>query len=240
MLPIVDSRGCVQDCEFCDVVAFWKKFQYLSAEDIFQRMQHYINLHGTYRFQFSSSICNGNLREFKKLVNLIAQYNRQVVVEEEKIHWVGSFIVRPASQHPESLWQTIKDSNGFLLTGVESIVEHVRINLGKKFTNADLDHHLDMAKKYQVPMNLLMIAAYPTETPEDFETSKQWFRDHKDFANNTIHKVQITLPTILPGTKLESTVDQQLFNRNSVARRQHGTELLEVIKQCGFNTQPFF
>lgn len=239
LLPIIDSRGCVQQCEFCDVIAFWKKFQYLSAENIFGQMIDHIKTYGISRFQFSSSICNGNLREFKKLMTMISDYNSQVN-SEQQIHWVGSFIVRPAPAHPESLWKLIKNSNGFLLTGVESLVERVRIALGKKFSNQDLDHHLNMAKKFQVPMNILLIAAYHTETHEERESCKKWFQDRRDFANNTIMQVQITLPTILAGTKLESNVDKSQFDQDTIHRKQFGLELKEVIESCGFITRPFF
>lgn len=240
LLPIVDSRGCVQNCEFCDVIAFWKKFRSLTAENIFSQMKFHIKKYGIYRFQFASSICNGNLKEFRKLIRLIADYNNSVISTDEQIHWIGSFIVRPASNHPEEMWKLIKESNGFLLTGVESIVEHVRIALGKKFNNADLDHHLEMGRKYQVPMNLLMIASYPTETPDDYEKSKQWFIDHREFANNTVMQVQITLPQILHGTKLQASIDRDQFNQRRNTREEHARELYNIIKSCGFVTKPFF
>jgi len=239
LLPIVDSRGCVQSCEFCDVVAFWKKFQYLTATNIFKQMMIHIKTYGVYRFQFASSICNGNLREFKKLVKMIADHNELVTVGEQ-IHWIGSFIVRPAAQHKEELFELIKKSNGFLLTGVESIVENVRINLGKRFNNADLEHHLQMLKKYQLKTNLLMIAAYPTETLEDYETVKQWFIDHADFANNTIEKVQMTLPGILAGTVLETKIDRVEFQANKLLRLQHAQNLVRIMEKCGYNIQTFF
>jgi len=239
LLPIVDSRGCVQQCEFCDVIAFWKKFQFLSAENIFRQMMLHIETYGVYRFQFSSSICNGNLREFRKLMQMLSDYNYKAIAEEQ-LHWVGSFIVRPATSHPESLWELIQRSNGYLLTGVESVTERVRIALGKKFSNEDLDYHLTMARKYQVPMNMLLIAAYYTETEEDWVNSKQWFRDRQDFANNTIMQVQMTLPTILAGTKLEATVDRDKFLANHNNRLSHARELKEVIESCGFVTWPFF
>lgn len=239
LLPIVDSRGCVQSCEFCDVIAFWKKFQYLTAENIFQQMLAHIKLYNSYRFQFASSICNGNLREFKKLVQLIADHNKRLTAEEQ-IHWIGSFIVRSANNHPEELWQLIRDSNGFLLTGVESITEKVRINLGKKFTNQDLEHHLQMAKKYQVPMNLLMIASYPGETEQDYEATKQWFIEHSGFAGNTIKRVQCTLPGILPGTKLEKKVTREEFSKEGPLRYQRAIQLRETIVKCGFEIQTFF
>jgi len=239
LLPIVDSRGCVQSCEFCDVIEFWKKFQYLKADNIFNQMLQHITKYRVYRFQFASSICNGNLREFKKLVQLIADYNNRVTYLEQ-IHWVGSFIVRPATQHKEELFELIKLSNGFLLTGVESIVDRVRIALGKKFNNDDLDHHLQMLKKYGIRTNLLMIAAYPTETVEDYEIVKQWFREHKEYANVTIQHVQLTLPGILAGTELERTIDLKQFNDTEFQRRRHGKNLIEVLNECGYKVKPFF
>ena len=239
LLPIVDSRGCVQSCEFCDVIAFWKKFQYRTAEHIFDQMIQHIQQYQTYRFQFASSICNGNMKEFKKLVQLIANYNNQVT-SSEQIHWVGSFIVRPAIHHKEELFELIKQSNGFLLTGVESIIENVRIELGKKFNNTDLDYHLEMLKKYQIKTNLLMIAAYPTETPENYEQVKQWFVDHKDYANNTIEQVQMTLPGILSGTELEKTIDLDKFKATQSSRLKHGRTLIELLQQCGYKVNPFF
>jgi radical SAM superfamily enzyme YgiQ (UPF0313 family) len=239
LLPIVDSRGCVQDCEFCDVISFWTKFQYLSAENIFNQMLQHITDYRVYRFQFGSSICNGNLREFKKLVQLIADYNDSAT-NLEQIHWVGSFIVRPATQHKEELFKLIKRSNGFLLTGVESIVARVRIALGKRFDNDDLEHHLQMLKKYGIRTNLLMIAAYPTETVNDYEVVNQWFRDHKEYANVTIEHVQLTLPSVLSGTELEKTVDLKQFNDTELQRRQHGTNLIEILRECGYKIKTFF
>ena len=238
-LPIVDSRGCVQVCEFCDVVAFWKKFQYQTAETIFDTMKFYVENYGIMRFHFASSICNGNLKEFRKLIEMLADYN-DAHTEADQIHWMGSFIVRPKNNHPEAMWELIKKSNGFLLTGVESIIENVRIDLGKKFTNEDLDHHLTMAKKYQVGMNLLLIAGYHTETVEDYETAKQWFRDRKEFALDPVHQVQLTTVGILPGTKLDATIDRAHFARTANARYKQAVELNEVITSCGFVTRIFF
>jgi hypothetical protein len=238
-IPVVDSRGCVQQCEFCDVIALWKKFQYKKAKTIFQEMKDHIKNYNIYRFQFNSSICNGNLKEFKQLMELIAEYNDSVSVDQQ-IHWSGHFIVRSASSHPESLWQIMKKTNGFLWVGVESVTERVRIGLGKKFSNDDLDHHLEMGRKFQVPMNLLCIAAYYTETEEEFEQGKQWFIDRKDFANNTVMQVQLTIPTVLAGTKLEATVDIDKFNETEPTRIRHAQELYNVVQSCGFTTRCFF
>jgi radical SAM superfamily enzyme YgiQ (UPF0313 family) len=205
-IPIVDSRGCVRKCEFCDVIEIWKEYQYTTANSTFDQMLRQYQKYNITHFDFRSSISNGNLREFKKLMSLIAEYN-DGKFSSEQFSWEGSFIVRPESQHNEELWKDLSRTNATLFLGVESIVESVRINLGKNFTNSDLDYHLEMAQKYNIDISLLFIAGYHSETLEDFETVKQWFRDRTRYANNSIREIKMTELDILPYTKLGRNLD---------------------------------
>jgi len=205
-IPICDSRGCVRTCEFCDIIEHWKRYQYRTADNIFAEMQHQIKTHNITRFFFYNSLTNGNMKEFQKLLDLICEYNDNHL--HKQISWDGYFIVRNARQHPEEFWRKIKKSNGHLQLGIESVIEKVRVNLGKNFTNEDIDYHLEMAKKYSVPLLLLLIVGYPTETREDFEFTKQWFRDRQQYGQNTIKSVVCSLAAILPNTKLERKQDE--------------------------------
>ena len=251
-IPIMDSKGCVRDCEFCDVVAFWKKYQYMTAEKIFEQMMHQYKKHDILHFDFRSSISNGNLKEFKKLLALMSAYN-QGKYRSEQISWEGSFIVRQASQHPELVWQQIQDTNGRVFMGVESVVPNVRHALGKSFSNEDVDYHLEMGQKYGITQTLLLIVGYPTETLEDYEFTKQWFRDRKQYANNSVIEVFLSPLEILPGTKIEHSgknmtltpiktkedrvhwVNQQL-NITPEQRQEYFQELKTICTdECGFN-----
>lgn len=200
-VPIIDSRGCVRSCEFCDIIQHWKKYKYRSAENVWNEIQHQIKKHGIRHITFRNSLTNGNMKNFRALVKYMADYNR--ANEQNKISWAGYFIIRDAQQHPESMWQDIADSGGYLWLGVESVVQRVRHQLGKKFDNIDIDYHLEQAKKWNVPLMLLIIVGYPSETRNDYEFTKQWFRDRKIYANKPVKNVLLSPASILPGTALE-------------------------------------
>ena len=238
-LSIVDSRGCVQKCEFCDVIEFWKHYQYLPAEQIFKQMMTLIKKYNVYRFDFTSSISNGNMVEFTKLMQIIADYNKGKYVNKQ-IHWNGNFIIRKKGRHSDTLYNNIKKSNGHLNCGVESLLSLPRINLGKNFDNNDLEHHLQKCKEHKIPVNLLIIAAYPTETEDDYKKALQWFEDNKSYANNTIMEVQMTLPALLAGTRLSRRVNKEEFEKGHEARKIHGLKLKQKAKECGFQVVTFF
>jgi radical SAM superfamily enzyme YgiQ (UPF0313 family) len=165
-----------------------------------------INQYRMRDFDFRSSLSNGNLKEFKKLLQLMHDYN-QGKFRPEQISWNASFIVRPKSQHPEIMWKQMGETNASLSIGVESVVPVVRKNLGKYFDNADIDYHLEMAKKYNVKIILMIITGYPTETIEDYEFTKQWFQDRVQYKD-TISRLFLTPITILPGTELERNISK--------------------------------
>ena len=101
-----------------------------------------------------------------------------------------------------------------------------------------------MGKKYNVPLLLLIISAYPTETRADLEFTKQWFRDRLHYAGNSVFQVAISYASVLPGTKLEERADEYgikvgkypsiWFNQNLAVtaemKANHIHELNEICK----------
>ena len=199
-IPLMDSRGCVKNCEFCDIVEYWQKFNFRSAESIFNEILSQIETYNIRHIAFRNSLINGNLKEFKKLLVLIADYNRGLP-REHQISWGSYFIVRQASQHPPEMWQLLKENNAKLYLGIESLIERVRHGMGKTFDNAALTYHLQQAQHFDIKLFLLIIVGYPTETLEDYEATKQWFRDNACYAS-TVYQVGLSLAAVLPNTTL--------------------------------------
>jgi hypothetical protein len=130
------------------------------------------------------------------------------------------------------------------------VVEHVRKGLGKNFSNKDIDYHLEMARIYHVPLWLLLIIGYPTETKEDFAYTRQWFKDRAAYAKQPIRSVVCTLSAILPNTQLDRRRDDYgiikgdipviWMNKHSMITQQDRIEHLDrlnlILQESGMNS----
>lgn len=245
------SRGCVRECTFCDIHEHWEKFQWRSAESIFEEIKTQYELYGIDIFNFSDSLINGNQKEYRKLIKLLADFNNQQPLEKQ-IKWTSFFIFRPKNQMTEDDWQLTKESGAMLLmVGVESFSDPVREHLKKKFNNEDLEHNLSMAKKYGVKLALLIIIGYVTETEHDHQLQLNWLKNNQHYANDPIVNISIgSTMSVLPGTwvyqhqddlgiKLNSdTIFQdwtvEKINSTPDIRLQRHREFLEACKENKF------
>jgi len=188
-IPMYGSRGCVRRCTFCDVYKIWKKFKLRSADDVFNEMLFQIEQTGIRSFYFRDSLINGSVSEYKKLIRLMAEYNQSHDINE-RITWASFFIFRPKNQMDEEDWKLTAESGAVdLIVGIESLVDHIRFHMRKKFTNDDIDFGLEMAKKYRIGLTFLLIIGYVNETEQDFEDSLTWLREHQQYAGFPIHSV---------------------------------------------------
>lgn len=202
-VSIWGSRGCVRDCTFCDIHQHWSKFQWRSAESIFNEMKHQAEKYNINMYHFADSLVNGNQKEYRKLIRLLAAHNRDLP-DHKKIRWSGFFIFRHKEQMKEEDWKYTAESGAdILVVGVESFVEHIRYHIKKPFSNQDLDYGLKMAKQYGIGVGLLIIVGYVTETQKDHEEQIQWLYNNKHYANDPVKFIQAgSTLSILPGTWL--------------------------------------
>jgi radical SAM superfamily enzyme YgiQ (UPF0313 family) len=188
-LGIFINRGCVYQCTFCDIHKIWEKFKYRKAESVFEEMCRQVERTGFSDFYFRDNIINGSISEYRKLIQLLAEYNR---THDKKITWYGNFNLRSRTDMPESDWALTKQSGcSYFVTGGETLVDHARFHMGKKWTNRDLDFALSMAKKYKIKMTFCIIVGYVNESDEDFESCLQWFRDNIHYAGDPLASISL-------------------------------------------------
>jgi len=206
VLPLVGSRGCVRQCTFCDYIANWKRFQWRTADDIFAEMLHQYNRYNIRSFKFQDSLTNGNMKEFVRLTELISKHNLDNSTHSFK--WSGYYIFRDITSTTDREWELLHTSGAEnLAVGIENLNEHIRYAIGKKFSNASIDRHLVLAKKYNIQIQLLNIVGYITETEKDIDFIKQWLRDHVDYRDILFIQWGGTLG-IFPNTYLDQNQEK--------------------------------
>lgn len=206
-IPILGSRGCVRNCTFCDIHSHWTKFSWRTGEHIFNEMLELNKKYNIYSFTFQDSLINGNLKEYRKLMQLIANYN-STQDEDHKFIWSSFFILRPESSFTEEDWRLTAEGGGlYLIIGIETFNDASRFHLGKKFTNEDIEFGLQMAKKYKIKFILLYLIGYVTDTEQDVDFAVEWLESHAEEYRDT---VEINLGSSLGIT--EGTPLKEKFN----------------------------
>lgn len=208
-IVITGSRGCVRKCTYCDVARYWPKFRFRSGENIAAEMYHYYKTLGISNFEFSDSLINGSLKQFKAMICALLDYQKQD--PNFKISYKGQYICRQSSHMNSQDYRDLKQSGcDYLYVGVESFSQRTRFEMDKKFTNEDLDFHLEMCGRVGIKNSLLMMVGYPTETEDDHRQNIEWLKKNQKYAQaGTIAMIVFGYTTsILEDTPLYHLTDQ--------------------------------
>lgn len=195
VLNLSTSRGCVRACTFCDVSKTWPKFRFRSGRSVAQEVFKHWQDTGIPHFHINDSLINGSLRSFR-------EFNQEMIALKQQhagladFSYNGMFIVRDKRSHEESMFADMAAAGcDSLAIGVETGSDRLRALMAKKFTNEDLDHHLEMCQKYGIGNTLLMFVAHPQETEQDYEQTLMLLdRYQKYLLDDTIIGVNFTGP----------------------------------------------
>lgn len=207
---IYGSRGCVRKCTFCDIHTYWPKYKYRSGESIASEMIMYYEKYGTKNFYFSDSLFNGSIKSFTDYLNKLSKYP-----VAKNFRWGGYAIIRPKNQHPPEMYDMIAETGkSFWVTGTESFVDRVRLEMLKKFTNDDMLYHLEQSARIGLENTLLMIPTWPSETAQEHEEYLSWFPKLKKYvANGAIAGVSVS-PRLIALSKTALGRDPNLMYKD--------------------------
>lgn len=247
VLPLLGSRGCVRQCTFCDYIANWKKFQWRKAEDIFNEMVEQHRRYNISTFQFQDSLTNGSLKEFRRLCELLTDYNKN---NATPFRWSGYYIFREWNDASVRDWELVAGSGAEILAvGIENLNQDIRYAIGKKFSDESITLHIQQAQKHKITLQLLNIVGYVNETRQHIDRIRQWLYDHTQYQDTINLQWGGTLG-IFPNTYLEShkeelgikmigTQPQQWINPTTDStpelRAQWVKELTDLSEELGYN-----
>lgn len=208
-LCIIGSRGCVRNCTFCDVAKTTPKYRYRSGKNIAQELIHHYETHGISNFYFTDSLVNGSYKAFEQMCEALANYKFA-----NEIKWSGQYIIRSKETTPTDHFYMLKQSGcRNLFVGIESGSDRVRFELGKKFTNNDIEFYLENFAHFGIQVLFLFFSGYVTETEKDHAETLQMFKRWQRYvATGTIVGIEtLNILTILPGTPLEEIARKNKF-----------------------------
>lgn len=201
MLPVTGSKGCVRDCDFCDVKYHFGKYRYRSGADIANELIEVSAKFNIKKFQFTDSLVNGGFKPFREFLEVLSRFN--LANPDKKITWNGQYICRPSKEVPQDLYQLMRDSGAHGLTiGAESGSNRVLQAMNKKTTVEALLMELENFRKYNITCMLLTFVGHWSETWDDFiEHCKMFIKIAPYVRSGTISAVCIGYPfTLLDGT----------------------------------------
>lgn len=158
------SRGCVAQCSFCAETYFWK-FRSLSPERIVAEIEHQVKEHNIIRVWFVDSLINGNLKNFRKLVDLLIE-------KTSHIYW--NSYARCDGRMEAEFFRKIKRSGGTTLSfGVESGSQKVLDDMRKKIEIWEIENNLRDCKNAEIFTHVNWIIGFATEEAIDHFHSMQ-------------------------------------------------------------------
>ena len=199
--PVTGSRGCVRNCDFCDVRFQFGKYRYRKGKDIANEMLKINKQYGFKKFIFTDSLVNGGLKPLEEFCTIIAEHNKNN--PNNLIRWTGQYVCRESKFMPERLYELMAKSGAEGLTvGAESGSEHVLVHMDKKTTATALLEELEMFQKYGITSFILILIGHWAEQEDDFiEHCRVMYNLLPYVRSGTVSRISLGLPAmILDGT----------------------------------------
>lgn len=195
-LPVTGSKGCVRNCEFCDVNKQYGKFKYRSGVDVANEMIALSNRYHISNFFLNDSLVNGSLKAFTEFITVLADYNQTAT---DKITWSGQYISRPPSQVKREVYELMLQSGASnMLIGVESGSNDVLKSINKKVTIEDVLEELQIFSEVGLTCSTNIIPGYWNESWDNFLETVKFLKDVYPYVKDgTIANIAILIPLVI-------------------------------------------
>ncbi len=202
IIPIMTSRGCPFDCNFCTVTKiFGKKFRMQSPRRIIAEVKHALSFFKTRSIFFYDDNFTANQRRIDELCDLI-------VSEGLDISWSAQ-VRQDIANNPVLLGKMAKAGCRIVYIGFESISDETLKAMHKSQTRKDIEVSIRVIQQAGINVHGMFIFGDDHDTVESL-------RQTANFAiNQHIDTVQFMILTPFPGTPVyEKLVEEKrLFHR---------------------------
>jgi radical SAM superfamily enzyme YgiQ (UPF0313 family) len=201
-IPLMTSRGCPFDCNFCTVTKiFGKRFRMQSPERIIRDIVNAVGFFHTRSFFFYDDNFTANKKRVREVCDLL-------IKSKLNITWITQ-VRSDISKDPELLALMEEAGCRFVFIGFESINDETLAAMHKSQTKQDIEDAISTIRQYGISIHGMFIFGDDHDTPETIQATV-------DFAiSHHIDTVQFMILTPFPGTQYyESiTAENRLLHR---------------------------
>ena len=202
-IPLMTSRGCPFDCNFCTVTKiFGKKFRMQSAEKIFLEIENALTYFNNRDFFFYDDNFTANKKRVHELCDLIIE-------KKLDINWAAQ-VRTDLAKDPELIKKMVKAGLSWVYIGFESIEDATLKALNKSQSRTDIENSIRVLHEFGVNIHGMFMFG------EDLDTV-QTIHNTVEFAiKNEIDTVQFMILTPFPGTQIYDKIvnEGRLFHKN--------------------------
>ncbi len=208
LIPIMTTRGCPYNCDFCCVTnLFGKKIRYVPVENVVRDIKE----SGSKNFIFLDDNIIGHPKYAKELFKAIKPL---------KIRWVGQASVSLLVNDDELLQLAAESGCKVLFFGIETVSTEQLKTMRKTIKEIkNLEIALKKIKKAGILIHASMVFGFDNDTKEIFDETVQFLE------RNKVSTVSFNVLTPYPGTKVYNdlkkegrltTTDWRYYDHNTV------------------------
>jgi radical SAM superfamily enzyme YgiQ (UPF0313 family) len=189
IIPIMTSRGCPFDCNFCTVTKiFGKRFRMQSPRRVIDEVKNALSMFKTNGVFFYDDNFTANRKRVEELCGLI---------EKEKINCAWTTQVRSdVARDPELVRLMSRSGCRWFYIGFESINDETLKAYKKGQTRGDIEKAISTIHEYGINIHGMFMFGEDSDTPASM-------RQTVDFAiKHDIDTVQFMILTPFPGTQV--------------------------------------
>lgn len=202
-IPIMTSRGCPFDCNFCTVTTvFGKKFRMLSPERVVAEVENGLRYFDDRNVFFYDDNFTANRKRVMRICDLIIERGLE-------FNWYAQ-VRSDLAKDPELIRKMVRAGCRWTYIGFESIDDNVLKAYGKSQTRADIEHAIRTFHQHGLNIHGMFMFGEDHDTPESI-------RETVRFAKDTgIDTVQFMILTPFPGTRTYEDLASQdrLYHTN--------------------------
>ncbi len=172
-LPMLMSRGCINQCSYCIDWYICSDFRMRRPEQIIEEMKFLKQKYKITHIEFNDLLCNGNLHALHKLCRLMQQ-------EKLDLTWISYAAIR--KNMTQELLDDMKLAGcNSLCYGLESGSDAILNKMNKHYSSADAQAVIEKTFKANIQVSVNIIVGFPGETKTDFQQTIDFIRRNSQY-----------------------------------------------------------